>query len=104
MSENDSIVIPVGVALFVFGLLLGGWFGSNQVKQSEIYVFESRQPFRPAFDKAIPERIDYHIIEWTDAFWGSDGYEERQYMLYYWIEDISDGQELHWTWREVTGP
>ncbi len=107
MTETDGSFSLVGLAAIIFlaGLLVGGWFGKLQAEvPEEIYVFESRQPVRAIFDKELPNNDEIESFTVTKGY----GDDAREYIFYYWVEkDAVDGsmrKQLHWTWREVTGP
>lgn len=101
MSETkEFIIIMLVVIMFATGMYVGTLV---EKEPKEIYVFESKQPVRPHFEKELPKNIEYHVIEWVYVYYDK-GYQTKEYLLYYWIEPGFTGQELHWTWREVTGP
>ena len=104
MSNEPEQGTPVFVFIII-AFLFGGFVGSLTVKTpEEILVFESHQPVRAIFVSKIPGSAEPESFTVTDGY----GDDRREFIFYYWVEsDAVDGymrKQLHWTWREVTGP
>lgn len=100
----DDLILAI-VACLLIGILFGAWYGEWKAERpEEVYVFESDHPIRPIFDEKIPGRAEYQVIEYEDAYYSNNKVVRDQYLIYYWIEEEYGNQELHWTWRRITGP